>query len=120
MNVIKYTLLILSLLFLMNCSDARKGFSLMYELDGAIADKYDFEDIELKLRNKSELTVNINYSDVEELNGREMAEIAKEIGEMVSDLEGAIKTIEEGTVKFTKKEDYGILQKSETESYQMF
>ena len=103
----------------MNCSDVREGFAFMYELDDSISDKYDFEEVGLKMHNKSELTVNIKYSEIEELKGREMENIAKEIGEMVNSLEDSSSKIVKGTVNFTMEKDYGVVTKSTTESFQM-
>ncbi len=120
MKRINFTILTFLLILFISCSNSAEEFLFMKELKTSISDKYETEKVEIKINNKTELSVLFKDSKFENYSKNKKERISFEIGKMAMDLNENKEKIKTGVVKFISEENYGIVKTTDTESFKMY
>ena len=120
MRKIKFTLFTVMMTLLVSCSNVTNKLSFMHELKESISEKYDIEEVELKMNNGSNLIVIIKDSKFKNYDSKKKQRISRAIGKISTNLRDDGETIKSGTVRFVSEENYGIVETSDSEDFNMF
>lgn len=88
------------------------------ELKNEIEEKYDSEEVEVKVTNKEDISVSLIDKDLSDLSPQEKQKIAVEIGEMV--LEMQPEGFKAGTVHFVENTHMLNVKTSSSVAFEMF
>ena len=108
------------LITLISCSEMTGEFEYMNQLEKAIPEKYETEQVEVNIRNKNELTVSLIDSKFDDYSPAEKEQVSREIGKLAQELREDKGKIKSGVVNFRDEENYGIAKTSDTETFQMY
>lgn len=105
---------------IISCSGGR-GEKLRYvaQLTEVISEKYDVEQIEIKVNNNETLTITLVNADLENSGPSEKQNMAMEIGRITMSQEKGL-NFESGVVNFVQKSNYAIVTTTDSETYDMF
>lgn len=120
MNKTTITIFTFFMTLIIGCSQLSGEFSYMMKLRDAISEEYDTKQVEVNLRNKTEITVTFKDSKFEDYSGKRKEKISHDIGVLARNLGEGQESIESGEVIFVTEKNYGIAKTSESDSYSMF
>ena len=120
MNKKTITIFTFFITLIISCSQLSGEFTYMMNLRDAISEEYDTRQVEVNLKNKTEITVTFKDSKFEDFSGKRKEKISHDIGEMARELQEDREPVKTGVVIFVSEKNYGIAKTSESDSYNMF
>lgn len=115
----KAFLILLAVGLFQSCAEVSKSIEYMKELNEAIDEKYDFEDVNLSMDLNS-LTVTLADESFDDYSAEQKKEVAGEIGKMARSIKKNQPDLTDASVKFVSEKKIGPVKMSDSESYPMF
>jgi hypothetical protein len=118
----KITLSLISLLVITfsSCSEMAKEFKFMNEIRDEISKKYETNQVEINLQNKTKLIVTISDPKFKDFSSERKETISKKIGTLVKRIGKDRELINSGVVKFVVQKSYGVAKTSKSDIYDMY
>jgi hypothetical protein len=115
----KAFLIILALACTVGCEVVTSNIEYMKQLNEAIDEKYDFEDVNLTM-DLDALTVSLVDKSFADYSTQQKKELAREIGQLARQIKKNQPDLTDANVKFVNEKKIGPVKMSDSESFPMF
>ena len=115
----KAFLILLAVGLFQSCAEVSGSIEYMKELNEAIDQKYDFEEVNLSMDLNS-LTVSLVDESFADYSVEQKKEVAREIGKMARRIKKNQPDLTDASVKFVSEKKVGPVKMSDSESFLMF
>jgi hypothetical protein len=102
-----------------SCEEVSKSIDYMKELNEAIDEKYDFEDVNLTMDLEA-LTVSLVDERFADYSVEQKKELAQDIGKMARRIKKNQPDLTDASVQFVSQKEIGPVKMKDSESYLMF
>ncbi|WP_207509129.1 hypothetical protein [Telluribacter humicola] len=113
-------ILTVSLVSLFGCSEINGDLKFMHDLKNSISEAYKTKDIEVTIVNKTALKVLLKDSKFDDYSSDKKVSISRDIGKLANSLRENKEFFTMGVVEFIDEENYPLVKKSSSESYNMY